>query len=323
MRDSLRTVDRRFVWNAYAEGDRQVTTSKLLAGVELGGTKCVCILGTSPKDVMARVRVSTGDPHTTLNEIDAVLERWRVEYGQLSAIGLASFGPICLDRSAAQYGYITSTPKAGWRDTEVATRFARRFDVPVGFDTDVNGAALAEGRLGAAIGLDDYAYITVGTGVGVGIIVRGRPVFGCNHAELGHLRVARAPDDHWPGACAYHGACVEGLASGHAIASRVGGSAKGLSSDHPAWHFAAEALGQLLHALVLATAPKRIILGGGVMAAQPHLFGRIRTALQRSLNGYITLRELNEGIDDYVVPASLGSDAGPVGALMLAEAEIK
>lgn len=296
-----------------------MSTSKLLAGVEFGGTKCVCIIGTSPEHVLARVRVSTADPHTTLKEIERVLERWCTEFGSVSALGLASFGPICLDRSSTNYGYITSTPKPGWRNTEIASRFTRRFNVPVAFDTDVNGAALAEGRLGAARNLDDYAYVTVGTGVGVGVVVQGRPVFGCNHAELGHLRVARASGDHWPGACTYHGACVEGLASGHAIKSRTGSSPDRLSSDHSVWQLAADALGQLLHALVLATAPKRIILGGGVMAAQTHLFDRIRTALQSSLNGYIELRELDEGIADYVVPAALGAEAGPVGALILAE----
>jgi fructokinase len=296
-----------------------MTIAKLLAGVELGGTKCVCILGTSPENVLARVRVSTVEPQTTLKEIDGIFDQWQLQYGPIGALGLASFGPIDLDPASAQYGYITSTPKVGWRNTDMATRFARRFNVPVAFDTDVNGAALAEGRLGAAKGLDDYAYVTVGTGVGVGVVVRGRPVFGCTHAELGHLRIARAPGDDWPGACVYHGACVEGLASGSAIISRVGSSADSLASDHPVWHFVAEALGQLLHALVLATAPRRIILGGGVMTAQAHLFARIRTALQSSLNGYITLPELNAGIADYVVPAVLGSDAGPVGALMLAE----
>lgn len=298
-----------------------MASTMLLAGVELGGTKCVCILSSSsdPTHVVARERVSTSDPQTTLKAIDEVLLRWQREFAPISAIGLASFGPLCLDRSAEQYGYITSTPKPGWPATELATRFHRHYNVPVAIDTDVNGAALAEGRFGAAQGLDDYAYITVGTGVGVGSIVRGRPVFGCNHGELGHLRIARVAGDHWPGACSYHGACVEGIASGHAITSRIGGPIDHLSPDHPVWTFVADALGQLLHALVLATAPQRIILGGGVMTAQAHLFDRVRAALQSSLNGYITLRELNEGIADYVVPAALGSDAGPIGALLLAE----
>lgn len=298
-----------------------MASTKLLAGVELGGTKCVCILSSSsdPAHVVARERVPTRDPQTTLKAIDEILVRWQSEFAPISAIGLASFGPLCLDRAAEHYGYITSTPKPGWRSTELATRFQRHYNVPVAIDTDVNGAALAEGRFGAAQGLDDYAYITVGTGVGVGLVVRGRPVFGCNHGELGHLRVARVPGDHWPGACNYHGACVEGIASGHAIAARVGGPADRLSPDHPVWHVVADALAQLLHALVLATAPKRIILGGGVMTAQTQLFDRIRSALQSSLNGYITLRELKEGIADYVVPAALGSEAGPVGALILAE----
>lgn len=296
-----------------------MTSKKLLAGVELGGTKCVCILGTSPENVLEQVRVPTSDPQTTLGLIEAVLEEWQDQYGAIDALGLASFGPIDLRRSSPTYGYITSTPKPGWRNTPVVARFADRFNVPIGFDTDVNGAALAEGRQGAAQGLDNFAYITVGTGVGVGLIVGGRPVFGCNHAELGHLRIARMPGDSWPGVCSFHGACVEGLASGPAIAARVGFSPVYLTPADPVWPIVADALGQLLHALVLATAPMRIILGGGVISAQVHLFERIRTALQSSLNGYVTISEVTTGIAEYVVPAVLGSQAGPVGALVLAE----
>ena len=169
-----------------------------------------------------------------------------------------------------------------------------------------------------AQGLDDFAYITVGTGVGVGLIVNGAPVFGCNHTELGHLRPARAPGDEWPGICAYHGACVEGLASGPAIEARAGMPADRLAADHPVWESVAHTLGQLLHAMVLSTAPKRIFLGGGVMNAQQHLFARVRRNLQLSLNGYVNVEEVTHGIDRYVVPPGLGASAGPLGALALA-----
>jgi fructokinase len=290
----------------------------LLAGVELGGTKCVCILGTSPKDVRAHERISTSNPVTTLANIESVLDGWRMQHGPIAALGVASFGPLDLRPASPRYGYITSTVKAGWSNTDVASRLAKRFAVPVGFDTDVNGAALAEGRWGAAQGLDDFAYITVGTGIGVGLIVNGRPVYGSNHAELGHLRPVRLSGDEWPGICGFHGACVEGLACGPAIEARAGMPPDRLAADHPVWEPVSHALGQLLHALVLATAPKRIFLGGGVMNAQEHLFARVRHSLQRSLNGYVQVDEVGTGIDRYVVAPGLGSSAGPLGALTLA-----
>ena len=173
--------------------------AKLLAGVELGGTKCVCILGTGPDDVRATERLPTGERETTLQALETVLERWRAQFGAPRALGIASFGPVDLKPGSPTWGHITSTSKPGWVDTDVAPRLARRLGVPVGLDTDVNGAALAEGRWGAARGLDDYAYVTVGTGIGVGSIVRGRSIFGMNHTELGHIRVARAKGDDFAG----------------------------------------------------------------------------------------------------------------------------
>ncbi|MEJ0084907.1 MAG: ROK family protein [Pseudomonadota bacterium] len=295
----------------------QIST-KLLAGVELGGTKCVCILGTGPDDVRALERLSTGEPEETLWQIEAVLDRWRAQYAPPGAIGIASFGPVDLRPGSAKYGFITSTSKAGWRDTDVAQRLTRHAGVPMGFDTDVNGAALAEGRWGAAQGLDDFAYVTVGTGIGVGSIVRGRSVFGMNHTELGHIRVVRKPGDTFAGVCPYHGDCIEGLASGPAIEARAGMSASQLPADHPAWEFVTHGLAQLLHTMVLTTAPTRIFLGGGVMAGQSHLFERIREELKRSLNGYVEAPELGQGLAQFIVPPGLGTMAGPLGALALA-----
>jgi fructokinase len=294
------------------------TPSKLLAGVELGGTKCVCILGTGPEDVRAMERLDTGERGETLRQIEGVLDRWRQQYGPPRALGIASFGPVDLLPESRSYGFITSTSKAGWRETDVALRLARRTGVPVGFDTDVNGAALAEGRWGAAVGLTDYAYVTVGTGVGVGSIVRGRPVFGMNHTELGHIRVVRRRGDQFPGVCPYHGDCIEGLASGPAIEARAGKPATELAADDPAWEFVAHGLAQLLHTMVLTTAPQRIFLGGGVMTGQPHLFARIQDELRRSLNGYVEAAQVNEGIAQFIVPPGLGAMAGPLGALALA-----
>src|SRR5690348_6511553 len=180
--------------------------SKLLAGVELGGTKCVCILGSGPHDVRAVERLPTGEREATLGKIEEILDRWRAQYA-IRALGIASFGPVNLREDSSTWGFITSTSKAGWRDTDVARRLTRRYAIPVGFNTDVNGAALAEGRWGAALGLSDYAYVTVGTGIGVGSIVRGRPIFGMNHTELGHIRVVRKPGDTFAGVCSFHGDC--------------------------------------------------------------------------------------------------------------------
>jgi fructokinase len=292
--------------------------TKLLAGVELGGTKCVCILGTGPDDVRAVERLPTGEREETLRQIEAVLDRWRAQHGPARALGIASFGPIDLRAGSSTYGFITSTTKAGWRDTDVAQRLGRRNGTPVGFDTDVNGAALAEGRWGAAKGLDDFAYVTVGTGIGVGTIVRGRSVFGMNHTELGHIRVARKPGDKFPGICSFHGDCIEGLASGPAIEARAGMPASQLPPDSPAWDYVAHGLGQLLHTMVLTTAPSRIFLGGGVMAAQTHLFERIQQELKRSLNGYVEAPELGQSLGQFIVPPGLGTMAGPLGALALA-----
>ena len=291
---------------------------RLLAGVELGGTKCVCILGTGPQDIRAQQRLPTADPESTLAAIESVLREWRQQHGAFAALGVASFGPLDLEPGSPTRGSVKATTKPGWSHANVASRLAGALNVPFGVDTDVNGAALAEGRWGAARGLRDFAYITVGTGVGVGLIVNGSPVFGCNHPEMGHLRVARMPGDEWPGGCVFHGACVEGLASGPAIEARVGVSADRIPADHSAWSTVAHALGQLLNALVLTTAPRKILIGGGVMSAQPHLFARTRQELLRSLNGYVEVDAITQGIDEYVVPPALGALAGPLGALTLA-----
>src|SRR5688572_22344278 len=284
----------------------------------MGGTKCVCILGTGPDDVRAVERVPTRAYDETLSDIEGIIERWRGQYGKIRALGIASFGPLDWRTQSNTYGFVTSTAKVGWRNSDVARRLEKRFGLPVGFDTDVNGAALAEGRWGAAVGLSDFAYVTVGTGIGVGTVVSGKTVFGMNHTELGHIRIARRAGDKFAGICAFHGDCVEGLASGPAIEARAGMRAAEIAVDHPVWDCVAHDLGQLLHTMVLTTAPQRIFLGGGVLSAQTHLFERIQKELTRSLNRYIEAEELREGIAQYVVPPGLGTMSGPLGALALA-----
>lgn len=287
-------------------------SAPLVAGVELGGTKCICVLARGPDDVLDRISVATTTPAETLGAVEAVLRRW----SGYDALGIASFGPVSLDRAAADYGFITTTPKPGWSGTDIGMRLARAAGVPLGFDSDVNGAALGEGRWGAARDVADHAYITVGTGVGVGLVLGGAPVAGLTHAELGHIRPVRQPGDDWPGACGFHGACVEGLVSGSAIRARTGIPAQDLPVDHPAWDGVAHALAQLCHMLVLTGIPRRIVLGGGVMVGMPHLFPMIRERLDRSLGGYVSVPGLLP-LKDYVVPAALGGMAGPLGAVEL------
>lgn len=288
------------------------------AGVEMGGTKCVCILGTGPTDIRAQEVLPTGDPATTLGAIAQVLERWQATLGKFEAIGVASFGPLDLRRDSRTYGRIGTTPKERWTGTDLAGFFSEHFTVPVGFTTDVIGAALAEGRWGSARGLTDYAYVTVGTGVGVGMVAGGSAVLGCHHPELGHVRVVRFAGDDWPGSCRFHGDCVEGLASGPAIEARSGGSTVNLPENSPIWDTVAHALGQLVHILVVSVAPQRILIGGGVLSAQPHLFPRIRSCLATSLNGYLDIPQVTSGLELYIGPPGLGTRAGPLGALALA-----
>ena len=288
-----------------------MTEAPLVVGIELGGTKCICILAHGPDSIEAEIRIPTTSPDETFAAIESAIDGW----SGFAAIGIASFGPIAIDRGAGDYGSIAVTTKPGWSHTDIVGRIGRRFGVPVGFHTDVVGAAIAEAHWGAAQGLADIAYVTVGTGVGVGMIAGGEPVDGLTHAELGHIRPVRSAGDDWVGNCPFHGACVEGLCAGPAIAARTGISPEQLPTDDPAWDLVADALGQLLHTLVLTGVPRRIVMGGGVMVGTSHLIPRIRAAMIDSLGGYVALPEI--GLAKYVVPAALGNNAGPLGAIIL------
>ena len=283
------------------------------AGVELGGTKCVAIVARGPQDILARQAVPTTTPEETLNTIGDLLRAWKSEH-RFAALGIASFGPVDIDASSATYGSITTTPKPGWRDTSVLRRLQHSVNVPAAFDTDVNGAALAEMRWGAGQGFDDFAYVTVGTGVGVGLIVNGRPTRGFAHCELGHIRVARLPGDTFGGSCPFHGDCVEGLAAGPSLKARFGDRLPELQPDDPVWDSVSWAIAQLCQAIVCAAAPRAITVGGGVIDKQPHLLERIEGMLVESLNGYMLLPPG----EPYIRPPTLGSNAGPLGAIALA-----
>jgi fructokinase len=234
---------------------------------------------------------------------------------------VASFGPVDLDPESPTYGTITSTPKPGWAGTDVRGRLGLAFGVPVGFDTDVNGAALGEHRWGAAQDVSTFVYLTVGTGIGGGGLVRGRPLHGLVHPEMGHMRVPHDRQrDPFPGICPYHGDCLEGLAAGPALETRWDQPGEKLSHDHPAWALEAEYLALGLTNLILTLSPERIILGGGVMARR-HLFPLIRTRVQRLLAGYVTAPAVLDEIDRYIVPPALGDRAGVLGAIALARFE--
>lgn len=289
----------------------------MLAGVELGGTKCVCVLATPTGEILAQERVDTEAPDVTLPRIRAVLRQWFGAEHRIGALGLASFGPIDVDPASSGWGRIGQTPKPGWSGIDIVAVLSDGLAVPVALDTDVNGAALAEMQWGAAAGLSDYAYVTIGTGVGVGLIVGGKPIRGFGHAELGHMRIARVTGDTWAGACPYHGDCVEGLAAGPAITARAGKHAGLIAANDPIWHLVGHAIAQMLHNIVLTATPRRIFLGGGVISAQPQLFPIIRHELQASLAGYVSSPELDR-IDDYIVPPGLGTLAGPLGPIALA-----
>jgi fructokinase len=295
-----------------------MTTAPLLAGIELGGTKVFVVLGTGPDDTVAELRIPTATPDET---VGAVVDFFAAQHeaGNVpAAAGIASFGPVELRRDHPRYGFITATPKPVWSNTDILGPVAAALGVPVGFDTDVNGAALGERRWGAAIDLDTFVYLTVGTGIGGGAVVNGAVARGLVHAEMGHVAVPRHADDDFEGTCPFHQSCLEGMASGPAIAARWGTPAPELTGDElataveiEAWYLAAG-----IRSMVYVLAPERVILGGGV-SGMPGLVPAVRRALADTLAGYPGLPE--HGSVDFVVPAGLGSMAGPAGALVLAD----
>lgn len=286
---------------------------KIVAGVELGGTKCIAVIGRE-NQIIARKRVLTTDPATTLTALANQILAWSKDHS-ISAIGIASFGPVHLERSHRAYGSIGNTPKPGWEGVNIIAPFSA-LGLPLALDTDVAGAAIAEGRWGAAKGCDDHVYLTIGTGIGGGVIVHGRPVHGLLHPEIGHIRVRRMPGDDFAGLCPYHGDCLEGLIAGPAIAARAGARAETLHPDHPIWGLVAGTLAELMATLLLAVSPKRIVLGGGLGFGQPQLIPLIRTATLNRLGGYLDSACLGD-LSKIIVPAALGEDAGPLGALAL------
>jgi fructokinase len=286
-------------------------------GIEAGGTKWVCAVGTGPDDVRAETRFPTTTSSETIARAIAFFRDYqRTE--ALNAIGVGSFGPVDLAPHSPTYGFITSTPKPGWMNTNVVGALQQALAIPIAFDTDVNAAALAEHRWGAAQGCDIAVYITIGTGIGGGAVVNNHLLHGLLHPEMGHMRLPHDIErDHFPGACPFHGDCLEGLASGPALAQRWGRPAEQLPADHPAWPLQAHYLALALVNLICTLSPQRIVLGGGVME-QPHLIGLVQHEVQQLLNGYIRAPAILDDITGYIVTPGLGNRAGMLGALALA-----
>jgi fructokinase len=291
----------------------------LYAGVEAGGTKFVCALGSRPEDLRAQVAFPTTNPKETLRRVAEFLQQGIAQYGPIAAIGVAAFGPLDPNPASPTYGYITSTPKPGWANFNFVGALQEKFSLPVGFDTDVNGAALGEWRWGAAQGLDTFIYLTIGTGIGGGGMIKGQLMHGLLHPEMGHIRLPHDwQADPYAGWCPFHGDCFEGLAAGPAIERRWEQRAETLSDDHPAWDLEALYIAQGLANFICILSPQRIILGGGVMQ-QTHLFPRIRKHVQVLLNGYVQSPQVLHQIDQYIVSPGLGGRAGVLGAIALAE----
>ena len=290
----------------------------LWGGIEAGGTKFVCAVGTGPDDLRAEERFPTTTPAESIGRAVEFFRRWQ-ENDSLAAVGIASFGPVDPDPGSPTFGYVTTTPKQGWAHTDFAGSVHRALHVPVGFDTDVNVAALGEHRWGAAQGLDTFVYLTIGTGIGGGGMVNGKLIHGLVHPEMGHVRIPHDRErDPFPGACPYHGDCLEGLASGPALEARWGQRGETLPADHPAWMLEAEYLALGLVNIICVLSPQRIVMGGGVME-QRHLFPLVRGRVRDLLNGYLQVAEILERIDETIVPPGLGNRSGVLGALALAQ----
>jgi fructokinase len=288
----------------------------LYGGIEAGGNKYLCAVGTGPDDLQTETTIPTTSPDETISQVIAF---FRQHAESLKAIGIGSFGPVDLNPTSPAYGHITTTPKAGWENTNVAGLIQRALGVPVLFDTDVNAAALGEQRWGVAQGLDTFIYLTVGTGIGGGGMVNGQLMHGLVHPEMGHIRVPHNWDkDAFPGICSYHGDCLEGLASGPALERRWLQPPETLPPDHPAWELEAEYLAFAVVNFIYILSPQRIIIGGGVMK-QEKLLPLVRENVRRLLNNYALMPEITGNLESYIVLPGLGQKAGVLGAIALAQ----
>jgi len=283
----------------------------IFGAIEAGGTKFVCAVGDNNGQIFEKVQFPTTTPEETMEQVIEFFSRFN-----LRAIGLGSFGPCDVNSESITYGYITSTPKLSWRGYPILKTLEESFNIPIGFSTDVNAAALGEVTFGAAKGLDSCLYITVGTGIGAGAVLGGKLLQGLSHPEMGHVIVRRHSNDTYPGKCPYHRDCLEGLAAGPAIEERWEKTGIELVNRPEVWEMESYYLAQALVHYILILSPKKIILGGGVMK-QKQLFPLIYRDVKKLLNKYIEIPQLSDEIEKYIVPAELGDLAGITGALLL------
>jgi len=290
--------------------------TRLLAGIEGGGTKFIAAVGTLDGEILAEYRIPTTTPMETISRCVDFIKKETQQIGVLSAIGVASFGPVDIQPDSATYGHILPTPKTGWTDADLIGPLREAFGVPVLIDTDVNGAALGEWRWGVAQGLETFIYLTIGTGIGGGGLLQGKVMHGLLHPEMGHIPLPK--DNEAISVCPFHRDCFEGLASGPAIEKRWKIKAENLSPDHPAWEMETGYIALALRSFICTISPQRIILGGGVME-QAHLFPMIRERTLKELNGYIQKPQIIDKINEYIVPVALDGKAGILGAFVLAQ----
>jgi fructokinase len=288
--------------------------SALYGGIEAGGTKFICAVGTGPRDLISIESIPTTTPAQTIELVTKFFQG----YKGITSIGIGSFGPVDLNPNSPTYGYITTTPKQGWAYTDLIGKIGRALKLPIGFDTDVNAAGLGEYYWGIAQGLNNFIYLTIGTGIGGGGMVNGKLIHGLIHPEMGHIRIPHDSQvDPYLGHCPFHGDCFEGLACGPALEQRWGQRGETLPSNHPAWALEAHYLALAVTNFIFTLSPQRVILGGGIME-QNQLFPMIRKNIQKMLNGYIQANDILKEIDSYIVPPGLGNQAGVMGAIALA-----
>jgi fructokinase len=296
---------------------------RVFGGIEAGGTKFVCMVAEGPHRVINEARFPTAHPDETIQQAISFFEPY-VQRGELAAVGIASFGPLDLNSASPTYGYITTTPKPNWNQVDLRGRIQQALHLPIAFDTDVNAAAfgeqywIPENQL-----LDPFAYMTIGTGIGVGVIANGRPVHGMVHSEIGHAPVPHDWEkDPFPGICPYHGDCLEGLASGVSIYKRWGQNGEVLPISHPGWDLEAGYIALAVTNLIYVFSPQKIVLGGGVPQHSGFL-SAVRCRVQQILNGYVHSPMVLDEIDDYIVPPALGNRSGVLGAIAMANDLIK
>lgn len=291
----------------------------LYGAIEGGGTKFICAVGTNPGSLKAETRIATSTPEATLSQVVDFFKQQEISLGKLSAIGFACFGPLDPNPASPAFGHILPTPKPGWSNADIVGMLRKEFDIPIAFDTDVNGAALGEWRWGKGQGLQNFIYLTVGTGIGGGAYVEGKLVHGLLHPEMGHIPLNHDKlSDPFEGACPFHQDCFEGLASGLAVEKRWGQRGSSLPQDHPAWELEADYIAQALMAYVMVLSPQRIILGGGI-GSIPHLLPKVREKTRGYINGYVQSAVILHEIDSYIVNPGLGGQSGVLGAIALAE----